>query len=142
MADVRVVFTPGWETTVATAAAPKVAALAELVADAQRRAIPVSTDGSYGRSPGYARDRITVWEDHDELGRVWAVGTDATTPDGVPYPLILDVGSVAHVIESHGDYPLRNRRTGQVFGKRVMHPGTQPTYWCRGSLQAVVGKEF
>jgi hypothetical protein len=28
-----------------------------------------------------------------------------------------------HAIDSHGTWPLRNKRTGQVFGRHVWHPG-------------------
>lgn len=140
MADVRVEFARDWKTRVAALATPKIAAAAQIIAAAQRDAIPVSSDGSYGRPPGYARDRIAVTVGFGRDGYYFDVGSDATTPDGVPYPLILDVGSRPHTIESHGDYPLRNRRTGQVFGRSVNHPGTAPTYWCRGSLNALVGR--
>lgn len=35
-------------------------------------------------------------------------------------------GTPPHLIRSHGPYPLRNRETGQVFGREVHHPGTRP----------------
>jgi hypothetical protein len=112
------------------------------VADAQRRRIPVSRDGSYGRAPGHARRRIAVTRGVEFDGPYRDIGSDATTPDGTSYPAILDLGSAAHVIESHGDYPLRNAKTGQVFGRRVNHPGTRPTAWCRGSLEEIRGRRY
>jgi hypothetical protein len=139
-APVRVTFDRYWKTTVATIAAPKIALAAEIVAAAQREAIPVSKDGSYGRPAGYARDRIHITGGADGLGPYFDIGSDATTPDGTSYPAILDTGSRPHVITSHGNYPLRNRQTGQIFGKSVNHPGTSPTFWCRGSLKALAGR--
>jgi hypothetical protein len=54
-------------------------------------------------------------------------------PDGgyiigptAPYSLYVNNGTPPHVIESHGPWPLRNRATGQVFGRVVHHPGTSP----------------
>lgn len=138
-ADVKVEFVQRWETAVATAAAPRIAVAAEIVAEAQRAAIPVSRDGSYGRPAGYAKSRIGVTGGYDALGFYFDVGSDATTPDGTSYPAILDLGSRPHVIESHGEYPLRSK-DGRVFGRRVSHPGTQATYWCRGSLAALAGR--
>jgi hypothetical protein len=46
---------------------------------------------------------------------VW-VGTDHWAPT--------EYGSRPHLIVSHGKWPLRNRETGQVFGRVVNHPGT------------------
>jgi hypothetical protein len=121
-------------------AAPKVTKAAQLVAAAQRERIPVSKDGSYGRPPGYARSRIAARPTVSLRGGLaYDVGSDATTPEGFPYPMVLDVGQRPHIIESHGDYPLRNPRTGQVFGRRVHHPGAQPTNWCRGSMFVLRG---
>jgi len=137
-ADVRVAFDRQFPARVVVVAAPKVAVAAQIVAAEQRRTIPVSKDGSYGRPAGYARDRINVFPGADALGPYLDVGSDATTPDGVSYPAILDAGSRRHTIESHGDYPLRNKQ-GVVFGKSVDHPGTKPTYWCRHSIMALSG---
>lgn len=139
--SVKVQFSRTWVKAVTGLADPKIRAGAERVAEAQRAAIPVSSDGSYGRPPGYARSRIGVRVGFGPQGRYYDIGSDATTPDGFPYPTVLDVGSRPHVIESHGDYPLRSR-DGRVFGKRVMHPGTQPTYWCRRSLLVLAGRRL
>lgn len=139
---VRVVFDRQLPARVATIAAPKVRRAAEIVADRQRELIPISDDGSHGRRPGYARDHIGIWAGTGRDGTYYDVGSDATTEDGVSYPAILDAGSRAHIIESHGDYPLRNAHTGQVFGKRVRHPGTKPTYWCRNSIFALAGRRL
>lgn len=138
--DVRVRFERQYPAAIVVIVAPKVRRAAEIIADEQRRTIPISRDGSYGRPAGYARDRIDLFPGTDNSGPYIDVGSDATTPDGTSYPAILDAGSRPHLIASHGNYPLRNRRTGQVFGHVVQHPGTQPTYWCRRSILALAGK--
>ena len=38
-----------------------------------------------------------------------------------------------------GPWPLRNRATGQVFGRVVHHPGTSPQPFIVESLQAIAG---
>ncbi len=61
------------------------------------------------------------------------VETAAEDEHGAPIGLFTEVGTRPHVIESHGDYPLRSR-TGQVFGRRVNHPGTQAQPHLRPAL--------
>lgn len=107
------------------------------VAAEMRRRAPVSPDGSHGRQPGYMRSKIRDEMGRDELGLHVDIGTDATTPDGHPYPLDVELGARPHVIASHGDYPLRNRHTGQVFGKVVHHPGNDPQPFIRPSLDVL-----
>lgn len=139
----RAAFTldPHWESTVERLTLPAMEAGAQVVAAGQRRRIPVSREGSYGRAPGYARDRIQVQRGADPLGPYWDVGSDATTPTGVSYPLILELGSRPHTIRSHGDYPLRDRH-GRIFGREVHHPGTRPYPWCRAALADMAGKRL
>lgn len=52
-----------------------------------------------------------------QLGNQIWVGTDHWS--------FVEYGTRPHIIQSHGNYPLRNRKTGQVFGRLVHHPGTQ-----------------
>lgn len=138
-ASVNVKFAATWVRQVAGIADPKMRVVAELVKRYQVEHIPVGHDVSHSREPGYARDRIAVRVTIGPNGfKVFEVGSDATTPEGFPYPVVLDVGSRPHEIESHGDYPLRTA-DGEVLGKKVNHPGTQPTNWCRGSLSVVPG---
>lgn len=73
--------------------------------DASRR-VPLDT--------GELRESIWSWSEGLH-GRV-LVGTDHWQPT--------EYGSGPHIIVSHGNYPLRNRETGQVFGRVVHHPGT------------------
>lgn len=138
-ASVDVRFARTWVQQVFRAADPRMAAAAERVAEYQRAHIPVGHDASNGRTPGYARERIAVRVRPGKFGgREFEVGSDATTPEGFPYPVVLDVGARPHTIESHGPYPLRDS-DGNIFGRVVHHPGIEPTYWCRGSLSALHG---
>lgn len=137
---VRIQFERTFEVTLFGLSVPAMEAAAVIVAAGQKRRIPVSQDGSNGRLPGYARDCIHVERGADTLGPYWDVGSDATTPDGYPYPLGLELGTPPHTITSRGDYPLRNTRTGQVFGRTVEHPGTQPYPWCRAALADLAGR--
>lgn len=113
-------------------------AKAEVVTQGAKRRAPVSPDGSHGRPSGYMRSRIgwRIFKDSD--GLVAIVESPATTPDGFPYPLVVEVGSAPHIIESHGDYPLRDKY-GNVFGKRVHHPGTSPQPYLRPALDDIRG---
>lgn len=144
LATVRVKLEPQVELKGATVMAPAMEAGAQIVAEGQRRRIPVSRDGSHGRPPGYARSKIHVERGADPAGPYWDVGTgdDALTPDGTNYPLILELGSPRHEIRSKGDYPLRNRKTGQVFGRAVDHPGTKPYPWLRAALADIAGRSL
>lgn len=53
---------------------------------------------------------------------------------GVRHARVHEFGSSPHVIRSKGPWPLRNRRTGQVFGRVVNHPGTAPNPAFRTAL--------
>lgn len=137
--SVRVQPNPQASTLLAFLAAPKTAKAAQLVAAYQREHIPVSRDGEHGRAAGYARSRIAARPTVSLRGGVaFNVGSDATTPDGFPYPLVLDRGSRPHIIKSKGPYPLRDQH-GNVFGREVHHPGTRPTYWCTNSINILRG---
>lgn len=54
----------------------------------------------------------------------------------VPYASHVIHGTRAHPIASRGPWPLRNRKTGQVFGPRVMHPGTRPNDFVTRGMKA------
>lgn len=45
--------------------------------------------------------------------------------------------TVPHLIISHGAYPLRNRATGQVFGRVVHHPGTRGAHFVERTADAL-----
>jgi hypothetical protein len=137
--DVVIKFEPGWEVGVMALSEPYLDLAAAIVAGGQKRRIPVSQDGSHGRQPGYARDRIHVQRGADLLGPFRDVGSDATSPTGYPYPLGLELGTRAHTITSHGNYPLRSK-DGRIFGRSVDHPGTRPYPWCRAALADLAGR--
>lgn len=71
-------------------------------------------------------------ESHMEEHDIVVSATGGT--DGRVYAAYVELGTRPHPIESHGDYPLRNRRTGQVFGRHVNHPGTKPEPYLRPAL--------
>jgi hypothetical protein len=105
----------------------------EIGAQSAKRRCPVSPDGSHGRPSGYTRSKIG-WElGRDEQGLYVDVASPAETPDGGPLGLFIEVGTEPHVITSHGPYPLRDRK-GNVFGRRVQHPGTDPQPHLRPAL--------
>lgn len=43
-----------------------------------------------------------------------------------PYSIFVHEGTKPHEIRTVNKKVLANSRTGQIFGKRVMHPGTRP----------------
>lgn len=141
-ATTRFEVDPKFEVGLLAISEPFLEAAAVIVAAGQKRRIPVSEDGSNGRPAGYARDRIHVERGQDLLGPYRDVGSDAMTPDGYNYPIGLELGTRAHTITSHGNYPLRNRKTGQIFGKTVNHPGNPPFPWCRAALVDLAGRVF
>jgi Bacteriophage HK97-gp10, putative tail-component len=78
-----------------------------------------------------ARRRVPV--DSGELrSTIMAVGS--TVRVGTDYWASVEYGSRPHIIQSHGDYPLRNRETGQAFGRLVHHPGTPAQPFMRPAL--------
>jgi hypothetical protein len=111
----------------------------EVVTQGAKRRAPVSPDGSNGRPSGYMRSEIHWKFGEDTIGLYVDIISPAETEDGEPYGLFVEVGTVEHDIISHGKYPLRNRRTGQVFGKIVHHPGTAPQPYLRPALEDMRG---
>lgn len=111
----------------------------EVVSQGAKRRAPVSPDGSNGRPSGYGRSQIGWEMGTDAEGLYVDVKSPATTPDGYPYMYGVEVGTAAHVIRSKGPYPLRNRKTGQVFGPVVHHPGTDPQPYLRPALDDLRG---
>lgn len=66
---------------------------------------------------GHLRESIRAFRQGD--GSV-IVGPTAS------YGAYVNNGTRPHIITSTGPWPLRNRATGQVFGRVVHHPGHQP----------------
>jgi hypothetical protein len=104
---------------------------AEIVTQGAKRRAPVSPAGSNGRGSGYLRSSIGWEMGNDGQGMYFDIQALAD------YALMVEVGTAPHVIESHGDYPLRNARTGAVFGKRVNHPGTAAQPFLRPALDDI-----
>jgi hypothetical protein len=111
----------------------------EIVTQGAKRRAPVSPDGSHGRPSGYLRSQIHWRLGADEIGLYVDILSPAETPDGAPYGLFMEVGTAPHVIASHGNYPLRNRRTGPVVGRIVQHPGTAAQPHLRPALEDLRG---
>ena len=59
----------------------------------------------------------------------------------IDYAAVVELGGRPHEIRSHGDYPLRNRETGQVFGRVVHHPGTPAQPYLRPGVMSIGGFE-
>jgi hypothetical protein len=105
----------------------------EQVQQEAKRLCPVSPAGSGDNPPGHLRSSIALSMGKDAGGLHADIGTD------VEYALYVETGTRPHVIESHGDYPLRSKSTGQVFGRRVNHPGTTAQPYLRPALGAIRG---
>lgn len=138
----RIDYAPDFQDQLWDIGEPFLAEAGDVVLDAMGRNIPRSTDGSYGRPAGYAASRLSTLRAGRDPAPYRDVGTDAATPDGDSYPAMLEHGTKPHIIESRGPWPLRDRRTGRVFGRRVMHPGTRPIPWARLSAEALRGRVF
>ncbi len=104
---------------------------------AKRRA-PVSPDGSHNRPSGYMRSQIGWKIGTDAEGLYVDIISPAESPNGYPYALGVEVGTAAHTIRSKGPYPLRDKR-GNVFGKEVQHPGTNPQPYLRPAMDDIRG---
>lgn len=112
---------------------------AEIVTQGAKRRCPVSPAGSHGRPSGYARSQVGWRWGEDEQGLYADIVSSAQTVDGKPLGLFIEVGTDPHPIVSKGPYPLRNARTGQVFGRSVQHPGTPAQPHLRPALDDIRG---
>ncbi len=56
------------------------------------------------------------------------------------YGIYVEQGTPPHAIDSHGPWPLRNRATGQCFGRHVNHPGTKAQPFIVRSLDVLGGQ--
>lgn len=84
------------------------------------------------RPSGYLRNSIDAFPS----GGGFDVGPTAD------YGRYVNDGTRPHVIRSHGSWPLRNRATGQVFGRVVHHPGTSPTYFVQRAAADLNGRRY
>jgi hypothetical protein len=92
--------------------------------------------GARRRTHGRIAAGIEVHEPaQDGAGWHADIETAAEDPEtGAPIGLFVEVGTKPHVIEAKGDYSLHNSGTGQYFGKKVSHPGTDPQPHLRPAL--------
>ena len=58
------------------------------------------------------------------------------------YAKYVNDDTVPHVIESHGPWPLRNRETGEVFGRIVHHPGTKGQHFIEKTADSMDGRVY
>ncbi|HKN57161.1 MAG TPA: HK97 gp10 family phage protein [Amycolatopsis sp.] len=107
---------------------------AERVTQEAKRLAPVSPVGEQDHPSGQLRSSIGWDLTHD--GRQLVAEVRAETD----YALYVEVGTRPHDITSHGDYPLRNPKTGAVFGRTVHHPGTKAQPYLRPSLDVIRGR--
>lgn len=103
-------------------------AVEPLVRDALRKKAPVGQ----GSNAGSFRDSIVP-------KRSGSAGTlSVQFGSGSPIaPYIVD-GTRPHVIQSRGPWALRNRETGQVFGRMVNHPGTKANPFARKAVEPML----
>jgi hypothetical protein len=106
---------------------------AQVVTQGAKRRCPVSPSGSEHHPSGWLRSSIGWDLGRDAEGLHADIGTD------VDYALDVEFGTKPHEIRSHGDWPLRNRKTGQVFGRVVHHPGTRAQPYLRPALDDMRG---
>ena len=90
--------------------------LAAFAVQSMKKHTPVSPVGPLHRSGAL---RSSVHSERQPDGSV-LVGPS------LEYGKYVNDGTPPHIIRSKGNYPLRNRETGQVFGREVHHPGTRP----------------
>lgn len=91
--------------------------------------------GAKRRTHGRIAAGVKAYEPKvDAQGPHVDIETGAEDEHGAPIGLFTEVGTAPHEIRSKGDYPLRNAKTGQVFGRKVNHPGTEAQPHLRPAL--------
>lgn len=118
---------------------PSLAAVLDRVAaeavQTMKRLTPVSPVGQYHRS-GTLRSSVHSYRGGNQYGRWIAVGPSAD------YAIYVNDDTRPHLISSHGDWPLRNRETGQVFGRTVHHPGTRGQHFVERTAETFAGRVY
>jgi hypothetical protein len=91
------------------------------------------TQGAKRRCPARTgRLRSSIGWDLSTSPLAADIGTD------VSYALFVEYPTRPHVIRSHGDWPLRDKK-GNVFGREVRHPGTAGQSFLRAALDDIRG---
>jgi HK97 gp10 family phage protein len=67
-------------------------------------------------------------------------GGEVIVYNNAKYWQAVEYGTKPHVITVKKKQVLANKKTGQVFGKRVNHPGTKPKPMVRPALKTVIPK--
>jgi hypothetical protein len=116
MARAHVVMDPAGIIHIDHLAGETVRSVTREVAQDIRRRVPVDT----GELEESVTEVVT-----ETTGRVF-VGTD--------HWAAVEYGTRPHLIRSTGPWPLRNRETGQQFGRVVHHPGTPAQPFMRPAL--------
>lgn len=113
--------------------------LADGVVFSMKFRCPVSPVGPLHKS-GELRASIQKFRQPDGS---YLVGPTKTVgpPWGAPRFLgpMIEQGTYPHEIRSHGPWPLRNRETGDVFGRVVHHPGTRPQPFIAPAVHDLAG---
>lgn len=116
----------GWELALARESHPARRRAMKTAEDAARRLVPVDT--------GALRETVEGEADPDSMTGRLSAG------DGVvDYAAVVELGGRPHRITAHGNYPLRNAATGEVFGHSVEHPGTPAQPYLRPGVAAIGG---
>lgn len=68
-----------------------------------------------------------------QLRGIVSVGGRGPLVDSAPHWRFVEYGTAPHWIDSHGPWPLRDDH-GNVFGRRVWHPGTTANPFMRRAL--------
>lgn len=112
---------PNWERDLDRALVPRVNKILDAVHKDVLRLVPVDTRAlrlSVRKIPAVVRP----------VGRIRVGGP------GLEYWADQEYGTDPHIIVSHGPWPLRNKETGEVFGRVVAHPGNEAQPYLRPAL--------
>lgn len=85
------------------------------------------------RPSGYLRASIRA---ERAAGGAIRIGTNAG------YGKYPNDGTRPHIIESHGPWSLRNRASGQLFGRVVHHPGNRGVHFVEETARAFGGRDY
>lgn len=112
-----VIMTPGWSEKIDIAVDKgMLRPVAEEILDDMKRGVPKDT-----------------WDLHDSLDMAIRGGT-ARIGSALDYSVFVEMGTQPHIIRSKGNHALRNKETGEVFGRVVHHPGTPAQPFMRRAL--------
>lgn len=114
----------GWVKAATIATDKPLRHVVEDIADDMRHAVPVDT--------GDLHD--TIHTSFPETGKGRAHAGGELHGRLIDYWADVEYGTHPHMIRSRGPWPLRNRETGEVFGRVVNHPGTPAQPYMRPAL--------